>query len=692
MSIHRKKSAVINSQVRIRNELSQIFVPTNNNLGISINTTVPVNTTGTISTSISNIDSNAAYRIGQNWVDASNGLPVITLFSACWSPELNLFCITGNDWTNVSNNGLNWTIRYLGSSPGLQAMNSVCWSPELRLFCTVASNANYAAVSSNGTTWTVATTVPSGIWASVCWSPELRLFCAIASSGTGNNQVMVSSNGTSWSSSNVSNVVNNAWTSICWSPELRLFCAVARTGTTTQRVMVSSDGLIWSNASTGVLSNNWNSVCWAPELGLFCAVASSGTSYQRVMVSRDGLNWINPSETSGILSNNWSSVCWAREIGLFCAVSTSGGVMVSRDSLNWSIATSGVLNTNQFVSVCWSPQLSSFLSISYAYAMITNPECRISITPIAQQNNYFVPLVSSNGTQEIKTKANLSYNINNNTLQLENLSTTNLPTCSAIPTKSTDLINKAYLNSFVGDYTQGWIHEDWLNGDPSGNSNVFSWGHSYHYSGANLTSSNINVIPSESGRQGIIRLMRQNELSFTLLRPNNSIQFTSTQNVCARFLVRPFSNSTSTAYTQVRIFLAPFRGNIDYYNIAANYANMACWVFETYAVNTNTDNIKWGCFVNTNVADAYYNYGSNGNSLRNKWVLFEIELNNQKPSFYITVVGETNRTLVYQETTKIISNTVMLVPYILLAAGSVASTTSVDVDYIDIKYTNMSRR
>jgi len=69
MSIHRKKSAVINNQVRIRNELSQVFVPTNNNnnnLGISINTTVPVNYTNTISTSISNIDSNTDYVIDKN--------------------------------------------------------------------------------------------------------------------------------------------------------------------------------------------------------------------------------------------------------------------------------------------------------------------------------------------------------------------------------------------------------------------------------------------------------------------------------------------------------------------------------------------------------------------------------------------------------------------------------------------------
>jgi hypothetical protein len=117
---------------------------------------------------------------------------------------------------------------------------------------------------------------------------------------------------------------------------------------------------------------------------------------------------------------------------------------------------------------------------------------------------------------------------------------------------------------------------------------------------------------------------------------------------------------------------------------------MACWVFQTYDINTDTDNIKWNCMVNTYMVDEYYDYGLTtgsltGNSLRNKWVLFEIELNNQKPSFYITVVGETNRKLVHKSD-KTIDSSVLLVPHISVFAGRVASITSLDVDYIDILY------
>jgi hypothetical protein len=685
MSIHRKKSAVINSQVRIRNELSQIFVPTNNNLGISINTTVLVNSTGTISTKYATIgDINYAYSIGQNWVNATSGVLENDWNSVCWSPELGLFCAvsgsgtTANERVILSSDGITW--QNASTVVELEGIwNSVCWSRELKLFLAVGYRYNdygkaIIMTSNNGYNW-IDRNLSSGALrlSKVCWSPELHLFCAVGSGCS-----VVSNDGINFTTNNTTYMT---FSDMCWSPELGLFSAI-QSGSNSI-VKISRDGLNWETG-TELGRIFARAICWSSELGLFVVGGRN-----LILISRDGLNWnysfyINFTGTTDI-----NSICWSAELGLFVAGGArSADIIISRDGLNWKNVA-----TRNIQSVCWSPELSIFCSVVNIGAanqrvMITKPSYQLQTT-----NNYYIPLVSSNGTQEIKTKSNISYNINNNTLNLENLSTTNLPTCYAIPTKSTDLINRAYLNSFVGDYTQGWIREDWLSGDPSGNTNVFSWGHSYNYSGTNLTSSNITVIPSEAGRQGIIRLTRANESSYTILRPNPSIQFSSTQNVCARFLVRPFSNSSSTAYTQIRLFLAPFRGSVDYYNPTLNnFANMACWVFQTYNNNTDTDNIKWGCMVNTNAEDASYNYGLTGNSLRDKWVLFEIELNNQKPSFYITVVGETNRTLVYQEPSKTISNTVMLVPYILLDVGSVASTTSVDIDYIDIKYNNMSRR
>jgi len=203
------------------------------------------------------------------------------------------------------------------------------------------------------------------------------------------------------------------------------------------------------------------------------------------------------------------------------------------------------------------------------------------------------------------------------------------------------------------------------------------------------SSNNTSMLSSDaSGHIGIIRLTRTFQ-NFTSLKPNNSITFDSSTNITVRFLIRPFSNN-SAEYTQIRLSLSAY--NVDY---SANSANMASWVFDTSGVAGGT-NTKWQCMINSNNSVASYTYGASENSLRNKWVLFEIELNNKKPSFYITVIGETNRTLVYQQTTaanaSTIASGVQLVPHILILSGSASSTTILDVDYIDIKYDNMSRR
>jgi hypothetical protein len=107
---------------------------------------------------------------------------------------------------------------------------------------------------------------------------------------------------------------------------------------------------------------------------------------------------------------------------------------------------------------------------------------------------------------------------------------------------------------------------------------------------------------------------------------------------------------------------------------------------------TLTDNIKWNCFVsrygNGNPQGSY-----NAGSLSNKWVLFEIEINDQKPSFYITVIGETNRILVYKELTNTIDSAALIQPSIIFRSSNKAisdiagaAVPIFDIDYVDILY------
>jgi hypothetical protein len=309
-------------------------------------------------------------------------------------------------------------------------------------------------------------------------------------------------------------------------------------------------------------------------------------------------------------------------------------------------------------------------------------ESKTATTSLAISGTYLIPLVSAtSGVQGLNKSANLGYDTNTNTLQVQNLTTSYLPQCSAVPDVSNQLVNKAYLDQYVGSYNQLWIYEDWMNSDVSGSLN---W---YQNIGTNAT---ISIIPSEIGHPGIVRLSKYRTTQFLELYLSQNISFTSKTVKCVRFLVRPFANlSTVISTTKMFLYLGPTRQNN-----SIDFNNCAYWHFTSYnnlfSVNDNTFN--WSCCVNMNKANendlpnpqASYNAGT----LANKWVLFEIELNNQKPSFYITVIGATSRIRVYEELTLTIDSSVSIQPRIFVARNANLSGDNalLDIDYVDITY------
>jgi len=662
MSIHRKKSAVINSQVRVNNQISQVFIPNSAASVASININnipiIPVNNTNIISTKYATIsDIRVAYDIGQNWQSAISGVLNNTWLEVCWAAELGLFCAvsssgTANERVMISNDGLTWRNATSGvhDTTGWEA---VCWSRELGLFCavgtTTTTDVSGIMISSDGITWTNATSYsgdPGKPWRGVCWAAELGRFCAVSSHGT----VMVSTNGIVWiQSASTSNI----FTGICWSPEVGIFCATGNNYTQGYTsFMISRDGYNWTGVGgANPVTGNYRTVCWSSELGLFCTCAN-----RVVGISRDGFNWTYT--TTGVIADRtWNSVCWAPEIGLFCAVADNSNgsqvdrVIVSSDGLNWRYALSGVINSG-LGSVCWSPELSVFCVVGYSgpanqRAMITNQSY---IANLNDYNNY-IPLVSSNGTPEIKTNTSISYNINKNTLNLVNLSTANLPTCSAVPVNSNDLINKAYLNSFVGDYTQGWIYDDWITGDASGSLN---W---------NIDNpANASIIASDaSGHIGILTLNGPITLTLSI---GNVFNYSNIKSV--KFIVKPFSNVyAGNGFVFIGL-------SIDYNAITGHsvgfYKEQGSGWF--YVMN----NAK----ITTNV---YYILPL---ETQKKWILFEIEITNNIPTFYITIQGETGRILTCAPGYPITS-TPSVKPVIRNTNGMI------DVDYIDLKYSGITR-
>jgi len=317
-------------------------------------------------------------------------------------------------------------------------------------------------------------------------------------------------------------------------------------------------------------------------------------------------------------------------------------------------------------------QVANYLSIQTSTVSLNTT----SNVPIVSNGTYYIPLIStSSGSSGLNINADLSYNANTSTLTLKNLTVQNPPVCYADASNSYDLINKGFLNKYVGDYTQGWLYEDWLTGDVSG---------SLRWISTVANSGTITSQTSEAGHIGIVRINTANNTnnSSATLTLNANIGYSSSKIKSLRFVARPVLNNNLGSLV---IYLGI--GN----NLASS-ANIAAWRYNatTTAANTN----KWECIVNGNVK---YTLSSLDEAsplndyFDNEWVVFEIEFDSLGyPSFYITLEGITARTLVYRENTAVVTTTTLIRPFVTINSITGASK-KLDVDYVDWLYTNMTR-
>jgi hypothetical protein len=316
-------------------------------------------------------------------------------------------------------------------------------------------------------------------------------------------------------------------------------------------------------------------------------------------------------------------------------------------------------------------QLSQVFSVNSGTVSLNTT----SNIPVVSNGTYFIPLVSvSSGSSSLNVNADLSYNANTSTLTLKNLTVQNPPVCYADPSNSYDLINKAHLNKYVGDYTQGWVCDDWLTGDVSG---------SLRWVSTVANSGTITSQTSEAGHIGIVRLNTANNIatSSAALSLNTNIGYSSSKIKSLRFVARPLVNSDLSS---VELYLGIG-------NSLASSTKIAAWRY--YAGDTSESANKWECFVNGNVRYSLSSLGESplNNYFNNQWVVFEIEFDSLGyPSFYITLQETTARTLVYRENTTVVDPTILIRPFVYINSITGASK-QIDVDYVDWLYTNMSR-
>lgn len=206
------------------------------------------------------------------------------------------------------------------------------------------STDNVIITSTNGTAWT-STSVTGFQTDDMTWSPSLGLFVAVSDS----DGIMTSPDGVTWTPR--TSDFNPQW--VAWSPDLGLFVASRNLRTT---ALYSSDGITWtlSSASSG---NSWGPIDWSPSQGMFVSEGGQHVS----QYSSDGINW---SANTSINGHGANDIVWVEELSLWIRVGGwQLGMARSTDGLNWTTI-SGLPSATSWQSIAWSPTLGRLVAIA----------------------------------------------------------------------------------------------------------------------------------------------------------------------------------------------------------------------------------------------------------------------------------------------------------------------------------------
>ena len=330
----------------------------------------------------------------KNWTGITYGSPSTGQYAGG-----NIFVAVASNDTNgimTSTDGsYNWTLR---SCPSAN-WNGITYGNGLFVAVSSSGTGNRVMSSTDAINWSLQTSAADNSWNSITYGGGT--FAAVGMSGTGNrimtytlspNRVMISNNGNTWSTANMTGIDQNNWVSVtCGRPASgsytggNIFIAVSNSGYTTNRLMYSQNGNAWTGipvsagvpyisyssitygngtfvavadasyatpiilSSTGTtwtsvaapVNNNWSSVIYGTVSdglydgsGVFVAVAYGGTT-NRVMTSINaGVTWVSRQ----CPVSDWYSVNYGTDSngkGYFVAVSYSGFAMASTDTVNW---------------------------------------------------------------------------------------------------------------------------------------------------------------------------------------------------------------------------------------------------------------------------------------------------------------------------------------------------------------------
>jgi len=220
--------------------------------------------------------------------------------------------------------------------------------------------------------------------------------------------------------------------------------------------------------------------------------------------------------------------------------------------------------------------------------------------------DYYVSLYKNDNTD-------LSFNTTSNTLITKNLAIQNPPSCYVDASNSYDLVNKSFLNKYVGfDLSGGYrfYSEDWITGITKGS---FNWDLSA--SNANITSE-ISIYNSQTNHPGIIRLTSRNAIGYkTVSLP---IRYNTLNVKTMRFI----TNLTTGVNVDLRIGF--FDNILDITNKSLGFQ----------IVNV-TDNIGGAVNIRIITNSGSYTFPNTIPAINTMWLLFEIQKNNNNLFFSV---------------------------------------------------------
>jgi len=280
----------------------------------------------------------------------------------CWSSELLLLVAAAGENVSVSSDGETWTNISLGTDFDLR---SVCWSPELELFVAVGGNDVYrVATSPDGLVWS-GRTAPARNWRRVIWVTELGLFVAV-SDDTNEDKVMLSSDGLTWESVNVSPGCSLSFYDVAWCGTV----LIATSGDGCEQYFYSTDGRSWTARD---FSGDYvpYAVCYAPELGI--TVMDNEATYGQPILAitdpTDPNNFVQSGLDLGFFATNVYAdrIAWAHDVNTFVAMGRHVGLgppyddqaLITTDGFNWLSVN---LTTREYGDICWASELGVFFT------------------------------------------------------------------------------------------------------------------------------------------------------------------------------------------------------------------------------------------------------------------------------------------------------------------------------------------